>query len=126
MDIAHQGLLHVKGAVEAVGFQHVADARRNQMSDAYAKLRQEAKARQSEAGGDRKSETYTGSLEQLVAQPMPDERGPQTRDLRAKAAGTNARYIDLADKIVAERPEMAALIEAGKMTLSQAWPGSGR
>ncbi len=26
MDIAHQGVLQVKGAVEAVGFQHIADA----------------------------------------------------------------------------------------------------
>ncbi len=37
---------------------------------------------------------------------------PQTRDLRPEAAGTNAKYIDLADKIVAERPEMAKAIEA--------------
>jgi len=26
LDIAHQGLLQVKGAVETVGFEHVADA----------------------------------------------------------------------------------------------------
>jgi N6-adenosine-specific RNA methylase IME4 len=44
---------------------------------------------------------------------------PKTRDTRAKAAGTNAKYIDLADKILKEHPELAADIESGKKTLSQ-------
>lgn len=37
---------------------------------------------------------------------------PQTRDVRAEAAGTNPRYIDLADRLVDERPDLVADIEA--------------
>ncbi len=44
----------------------------------------------------------------------PTKPEPKTRDIRAKSAGTNAKYIDLADKVLETRPDMAAQIEAGK------------
>ncbi len=99
----------------------LADARRNQMSDVYAKLRQDAKARQAEAVAlANKARHEPAPLGELIPPMEPDKPAPKTRDLRAEAAGTNAKYIDLADKIVAEHPEMAKEIEAGKLTLSQA------
>ena len=106
----------------------MADAKRNKMTDAYAPVREAAKERQKEAGGDKKSKEYRGSLVEQIPQPKDsraEERtkekpAPKTRDTRAKAAGTNAKYIDAADKILADHPEMAADIESGKKTLSQA------
>jgi hypothetical protein len=55
-----------------------------------------------------------------VEQIPQSEPTPKTRDIRAKAAGTNAKYIDFADKLIDERPDLAAEVEAGRKTLSQA------
>lgn len=114
----------------------IADARRNELTDVYAAVRAAAKERQKEAG-----ETYgrgQGKLVEQIPQPIdggecneifpefieeakpPAKPAPKTRDTRAKAAGTNAKYIDMADKVLKEHPEMAADIESGKKTLSQA------
>lgn len=113
----------------------MADARRNKMTDAYAPVRDAAKERQDEGrkqgGGDRKSDQYKNRLVEQIplsdkpensrAEECPKEKpAPKTRDTRAKAAGTNAKYIDAADKILSDQPEMAADIESGKKTLSQA------
>jgi len=112
----------------------MADARRNKMVDAYAAVKEAAKKRQDkgrkQGGGDHRSQEYKNRLVEQIPQsddsredeePKPPAKpAPKTRDTRAKAAGTNAKYIDVADKILSDHPEMAADIESGKKTLSQA------
>lgn len=101
----------------------MADARRNKMVDAYAAVREAAKERQRKYHGNQYDRQESGPVEQIPQvqdeEPKPPAK-PKTRDTRAKAAGTNAKYIDAADKILAEHPEMAADIDSGKKTLSQA------
>jgi hypothetical protein len=43
-----------------------------------------------------------------------------TGERRAKAAGTNARYIDDADKLAAVCPKLAECVLAGEITLPEA------
>lgn len=96
----------------------IADAKRNKLTDAYAGVREAAKARHSSAVSQSNKRRADPSVEQIP----PMEKGakePKTRDIRAKAAGTNAKYIDVADKLIEERPDLAAEVEAGKKTLSQ-------
>lgn len=94
----------------------IADAKRNKLADAYAAVREAAKERQKVSPGrPKKGVEQIPQVSEGKAKPE-----PKTRDIRAKSAGTNAKYIDLADKVLETRPDMAAQIEAGKMTLSQA------
>lgn len=94
----------------------LADARRNHMTDAYAPVREAAKERQAKAVSDR----HRRDRGEVVKEKIPELEGaPQTRDIRAKTAGTNPKYIDLADKLVRDRPDLAEQVEAGKKTLSQ-------
>jgi hypothetical protein len=92
----------------------IADARRNQMTDAYAPVREAAKERQQLSPGRPKkgvelipqvftAQPATPQQPKVAQQPEP-QPAPQTRDVRAKAAGTNAKYIDMADRLVDERP----------------------
>jgi N6-adenosine-specific RNA methylase IME4/ParB-like chromosome segregation protein Spo0J len=114
----------------------IADARRNEMTDVYAAVRDAAKERHSIAVSEsnKRRANAVPSGEQIPPMEdslqLEDEKllsqidnssapAPKTRDTRAKAAGTNAKYIDLADKILKEHPELAADIESGKKTLSQ-------
>ena len=94
----------------------IADAKRNKMTDAYAPVREAAKERQIDAGREhgRGQEKLVEQIPQAIEPPA-----PKTRDIRAKAAGTNAKYIDIADRLVDERPDLVADIEAGSKTLSQ-------
>jgi hypothetical protein len=83
----------------------IADAKRNKMTDAYAPVRAAAKERQKEAGGDRRSKGYRGTLPKQFLEAKPKltiapRASRETRDIRAKAAGTNAKYIDMADKLL--------------------------
>lgn len=86
----------------------IADARRNQIAETYAPVRKAAKARQAEGGREKVS--------QRIEQP-PNER--KTDTIRAKAAGTNRMYINVADKLVAEHPEKATQVERGEKTIAQ-------
>ena len=106
----------------------IADAKRNKLTDAYAPVREAAKERQVEAG-----KTHGRGQEKVVEQiPQPIESvsqkavryakentPPKTRDIRAKTAGTNPRYINIADRLVDERPDLATQVESGKKTISQ-------
>jgi len=95
----------------------IADARREKLLQVYAPVREAAKERQREHGG-----TAPGRAKETLVVPVPqvsaDDR--KTRTLRAKAAGTNAKYIDLADRLVEERPELAEQVGSGAMSLTQA------
>lgn len=98
----------------------MADARRNKLTDVYAAVREAARERQGTRNDLRPNiqeqiPECDGDATEVIADKPP---APQTRDIRAKAAGTNAKYINLADKILETRPEMAAEVEAGKKTLS--------
>ena len=88
----------------------IADARRNQMTDAYAPVREAAKERQGERTDLKRN------IQEIIPESKPQ---PQTRDIRSKPAGTNPKYIDLADKLVKERPDLAEQVEKGKKKLSQ-------
>jgi len=95
----------------------IADAKRNKMSDAYAPVKEAAKARQVDAGKEHGRGQQ--KLVEQIPQPIENKPEPKTRDVRAKTAGTNPKYIDLADKLVEERPDLVADVESGKKTLSQ-------
>jgi len=107
----------------------IADAKRNKMTDAYAPVREAAKERQDSAGvhgakggrGNKKTpvEQIPQGFDEKPKAPPKEKPAPKTRDTRAKAAGTNAKYIDLADKVIEARPDLAADVESGKKTLSQ-------
>jgi len=85
-------------------------------------LAQEAKERQRQAGGDKKSETAkkerqtkaTKSVKQKIAEPM-----PQARDQAAKIVGTNKQYVSDVKKIKETAPEKIADISSGEKTISQ-------
>jgi hypothetical protein len=94
----------------------IADAKRNKLTDAYAPVREAAKERQTEAirKGNRTRH------ESPVVEKIPQlETKPKTRDIRAKTAGTNPKYINIADRLVDERPDLATQVESGKKTISQ-------
>jgi len=96
----------------------IADARREQLLKVYAPVREAAKERQREHGG-----TAPGRAKETLSQQVGEVSDPhdrQTSQLRAKAAGTNRRYIDLADRLVEERPELAEKVGSGQMSLTQA------
>ena len=97
----------------------MADAKRNKMTDAYAIVRAAAKDRQRQAVIERHQRQAQGIVQELIPELAPEKPAPQTRDTRAKAAGTNPKYIDLADKILEQRPDLVADVDAGKKTLSQ-------
>ena len=113
----------------------MADAKRNKLEDAYAAVREAAKERQGARNDLRpniveqipQSDDTTAGPERTqwnlsqsqAAMADAKQHAPKTRDIRAKAAGTNAKYIDLADKVLDTRPDLAAEVEAGTKTLSQ-------
>lgn len=66
-------------------------AKRDRLTDAYAPVREAAKERQKDAGGDRKSNEYIGSLKEQIPEPITPKPAPQTRDIRAKAMSAGSR-----------------------------------
>ena len=110
----------------------IATAKRDRMQDDARKrvegLKEDAAKRQRAAGGDKKSEAAkakAGSVVKQITQPIPTVEETKTRTIRAKAAGTNARYMEAADKLVERaetEPAIAAkvsAVEKGQKTLSQ-------
>ena len=91
----------------------VADARRNQIRETYAPIREAARERQ--VGNLRRGNAQPAPVPQLVA----ERESGETRSLRAQAAGTNRTYINVADRLVAERPELARQVERGEKTIAQ-------
>jgi N6-adenosine-specific RNA methylase IME4 len=99
----------------------IANAKREKMFQAYQVVREDAEKRQQEAGargkegGRGKKKTPT----QQIAEGFPSRTERETRTVRAKTSGTNRTYIDLADKLLAEHPDVAEQVEKGKKTLTQ-------
>lgn len=100
----------------------MADAERNKLQNSYAAIKAAAKEKQG-TRNDLKRNIPEQIPESLPAQPAataaPKKGDGDTRKKRAQIAGTNEKYIDLADKLVEERPDLAAAVKQGKKTLSQ-------
>lgn len=121
-----------------VGMAAMADARRNKLTDAYAAVREAARERMNAAGehgvkggrGNMKTPVELipqGFEDGDACQDRPDRPpAPKTRDIRAKAAGTNAKYIDLADRArrwrACRRPDCGA-VEAERLHNAYMNPG---
>lgn len=95
----------------------IADARRNQIAETYAPIREAAKARTAQAPGKPRGEKQGPSPSQVIAEETPNDR--KTDAIRAKAAGTNRTYINVADRLVIEHPDKAEQIERGEKTIAQ-------
>jgi len=97
----------------------IAEARREQMHAIYAPVREAAKEREKAGKGSDGSggRGRTKNPRQLIAEGLPDER--KTDAIRAAAAGTNREYVRQADRLVREKPDLAAAVERGEKTLSQ-------
>ncbi len=74
----------------------IADAKRNRLTDVYAAVKAAAKERQ----GTRND--LTPNFQQLIAGSEVKKPAPQTRDIRAKAAGTNRTYIDNIKSLISQ------------------------
>lgn len=105
-------------------------------AEALPMLEDEASAKQSAAGGDRRSDSARGltgnllptktqsavaaaeTLEQKIAQAKPRE--PQARDVAAKTAGVNRQYVSDAKKIQKAAPEVFERMKAGGLSMQDA------
>jgi site-specific DNA-methyltransferase (adenine-specific) len=97
----------------------VAEARRLNMCEAYAAQIEKAKAEAHERKRrGTKAEDLTNSLGKAG---LPTDRHEREVDaLRARMSGTNRAYIPVADRLVAEAPDLAEAVEQGRMSLPQA------
>lgn len=91
------------------------DAMRNKLEDAYAPVREAAKERQLSTLKQNKADD--APVRQLIAERSSDDR--KTTAIRAKVAGTNRAYVDLADRLLNEKPEVFAQVQAGEKTLTE-------
>lgn len=97
----------------------IADAKRNKLLDLYREVKQAAQERK-QATQAKPGEKVGNHQAAKVPEKIPAPKNEsETREVRAKVAGTNGKYINLADKIIEERPDLAAKVEQGEMTLSQ-------
>jgi hypothetical protein len=74
----------------------IADAKRNKMVDVYRPLREAAKERQAQAPDAPRGTKKEPSVTQLVVE-QKTRSEKETDAIRARAAGTNRTYINLAD-----------------------------
>lgn len=77
-------------------------------------LEEEARARQSAAGGDNRDK----ALDKLFYQAV--ERGPQSIDTAAQLVGTNRQYVSDAKAIATKAPELLEQVKEGTLTLPEA------
>ena len=99
-----------------------ADAIRNKLLNSYAAVREAAKARQTAAQAanlKRGNEPPPGGGINIPAGKTEVGKGVKTVEVRAKAAGTCASYLRLADKLLKEEPEVFAQVQKGEKRLSQ-------
>jgi hypothetical protein len=157
LGIAPTTRIFLGSQAEAIDFVMRTNKRRNLNSGQWACIANEAeemiealkagaKAKQAEAGGDKKSETYKKSVGQQIAQPLtlpkPEAKqvvispeltaktkpkaGPQpkqetrTSDKLAKTFNTNKQYIKDAAKMKIETPEVFEQVKTGKLTITKA------
>ena len=83
-------------------------------------LEAQAKERQREAGGDRKSEEYQESVTQKIEQPIEDHNQRSSTHKAAKTLGTNRQYISDAKKLKETAPKIHEAVKRGDANLNQA------
>lgn len=80
---------------------------------------EDAKRRQRDSGGDKKS-AIARSVMEKVPEPIEKKPAPPARQEAAKSVGVNDRYVSDAKKVKAEAPEVFDRLKAGKITLQDA------
>jgi hypothetical protein len=96
------------------------DALRNKLLDDYRTVREAAQQRQMKGKGPDGSggRGKKGNPVELIPQGF--ESPTKTRDVRAKAAGINPKYIDMADRLLEQEPEVFEQVQRGEKALTQA------
>jgi len=79
----------------------------------------DAKRRQRDSGGDKKS-AIARSVMEKVPEPIEKKPTPPARQEAAKSVGVNDRYVSDAKKVKAEAPEVFERLKAGKITMQDA------
>lgn len=79
----------------------------------------DAKRRQRDSGGDKKS-AIARSVMEKVPEPIEKKPAPPARQEAAKSVGVNDRYVSDAKKVKTEAPEVFERLKAGKITLQDA------
>jgi hypothetical protein len=79
----------------------------------------DAKRRQRDSGGDKKSEIARSVMEK-IPEPIEKKPTPPARQEAAKSVGVNDRYVSDAKKVKTEAPEVFERLKAGKITLQDA------
>ncbi|MFH1919716.1 MAG: MT-A70 family methyltransferase [Planctomycetota bacterium] len=96
----------------------VAEAKRAKLDAEYAaeieKMKGEAKGRKAQAKGKPRGEKASDGK-----QISPEKEDRKTSTRRARAAGTNRRYLEAAERLLEEAPEKLEPVEKGEKTLSQ-------
>lgn len=81
---------------------------------------EEAKQRQKESGGDRKSQKAKSKsvVENL---PQPKKPGKKSRDRAAEQVGVSGKSVDMASKVLRDgTPELASAVDSGEIAVSRA------
>lgn len=98
----------------------IADAERNKLQNAYADVKKEAKSRQLSTLKQNAATVPEQIPERTTKGPEKKKKGSgDTRAKRSKLTGVNEKYIDLADKLVETRPDLAEAVKQGDKTLTQ-------
>lgn len=101
----------------------VAEARRARFCAEYAaeiaKIKADARQRQ-RAGGKLAGRGRPMRLKPIVTNLGSNPNDRKTNAIRAKSSGTNRTYVAEAEKLLAEAPELAKEVAAGKLTIPQA------
>jgi ParB family chromosome partitioning protein len=83
-----------------------------------ARLQAEAKEKQREGGAKGGSNTAKDKVRELIPEAVIPS--PRPRDVLAEQFNTNPRYIQDAEKIAEERPDLAEKVRAGEISIPQA------
>lgn len=98
----------------------IAEAKRCKLSEEYAaeveKMKAEAQEKKKE-GGKAAGRGRPKKDREQIPQPIPDARRTSTQ--RAKAAGTNRKYLETAETLLKTDPKRLEDVETGKKTLSE-------
>lgn len=100
----------------------VAEVKRARFCSEYAaeveRMREEARGRQNTAIRERDERGRASPLTQQIGEVV-DRHDNETVAVRAKAAGTNRRYLEAAEKLLKTAPERLEPVERGEKTMSQ-------
>lgn len=109
----------------------IAITKRDETIEAYRQVVEDMKTEAAERKKSGKAKANGADLPERIREgspePEPDAEPPknqrylqETATQRAKAAGTNPKYLREAEKLVKEAPDLAEKVEAGELTIPQA------